>query len=95
MTDSIEKEMAITHEDFDRLFARAFGDEDYTVDANRYRMNTEGRRLEIVLGEPQVRKIALLELPATTVRFEFTGYAREQRQAFFDRFDLAFQRGGG
>ena len=89
MNESIEKEMAITHEDFERLFSRAFDDEDYTVDENRYLMNTEGRRLEIELGEPWVRKVALLELPTTTVRFEFTGYAREQQQAFLDRFDLA------
>ena len=95
MTDTIEKEMAITHDDFRRLFARAFVDEDYTIDGNHYLMEAEGRCLKIDVGEQRVRKVALLELPATTVLFEFSGYAADQRQAFLDRFDLAFQRGGG
>lgn len=93
--ENIEKEMAITHQDFHRIFARAFGDVDYSVDGDRYLLNAAGRQLEIKLGAQRVRKIARLELPTTTVRFGFSGYAVEQRQAFLDRFDLAFQRGGG
>ncbi len=95
MTDAVKKEMAITHEDFSRIFARAFDSEDYAVEGNRYLMEAQGRRLTIEIGGQRVRKIALLEIPATTVRFEFSGYTPAQRQAFLERFDLAFQRGGG
>lgn len=42
-----------------------------------------------------VRLGGLLELPRARVSLSFTGVARDEREAFARRFDLAFQRGGG
>ncbi len=42
-----------------------------------------------------VRLGGLLELPRARVTLTFAGLSERERNAFLDRFDLAFQRGGG
>ena len=41
------------------------------------------------------RRIALMRMPRLQVRYQFSGVARAERQAFMRRFDLFTQRGGG
>jgi hypothetical protein len=51
--------------------------------------------VEIHIGEPKVRRIALMAIPYSTVSFLFRGVSAEQQQQFKTHFDLRFQRGGG
>lgn len=89
------REMGLTHADFWRLLPRAMGDHPYTIDGSVVRATVDGGQLEIVLGQPEERRIALLRLPYAVVTFTFTGLEEVQQQAFKAHFDLHFQRGGG
>ena len=89
------REMGLTHADFWRLLPRAMGDHPYTVDANAVRATVDGGQLEITLGPPEERRIALLRLPYSVVSFTFTDVEETWQQAFKAHFDLHFQRGGG
>ncbi len=89
------REMGLTHADFWRLLPRAMGDHPYTINGNVVCATLDGGELEIVLGQPEVRSIALLRLPYSAVTFTFTGVEEVQQQAFKAHFDLRFQRGGG
>lgn len=91
----IEKEMGIDHRDFLRLLPRALDGRESRIDGNRIVIEDGARRLEITLGETSERRIALLALPVTPVRFEFTGYSEDQATAAMRRIDQAFLRGGG
>ncbi len=51
--------------------------------------------IEILLTEQPDRCIASICLPVTRVELRFTGMDEVQRQAFLQRFDLYFQKGGG
>ena len=97
MSDEIifEKEMGIDHADFLRLLPRALDGLAFTVNGNRIVIEDGARRLEIILGETSERRIALLTLPVTPVRFEFTGYHADEADAAMRRIDQAYQRGGG
>ena len=89
----IEKEMSINYRDFLRLLAHALKGREYRV-AGRSIVCDEGHRcLEIDLSEETERRIALIRLPVTHVRFRFTGYA--EPAAEMARMDRHFQRGGG
>ena len=91
----IEKEMGIDHADFLRLLPRALEGRDPRRDGDRIVMEDGARRLEITLGETSERRIALLALPVTRVRFAFTGYSADEAEAAMRRIDRAYQRGGG
>ncbi len=88
-----EKEMAITHRDFERLLARALGHNDFDLVDGRISVVDGARKLEITLSEESVRRIALIALPVTFVRFALTGY--DDAASEMARIDLHFQRGGG
>ncbi len=91
----IEKEMGIDRADFLRLLPRALDGRAFTVNGNRIVTEEGARRLDITLGETSERRIALLTLPVTHVRFEFTGYSEDQATAAMRRIDQAYRRGGG
>jgi hypothetical protein len=88
-----EKEMGITHRDFVRLLARAVGHDDFALEDGSISVADGPRRLDITLSEESERRIALVRLPVTFVRFAFTGYT--DAAAEMKRIDLIFQRGGG
>lgn len=90
---TFEKEMAITHRDFVRLLARAIGHKNFQLVNSKISITEGPRKIEITLSEESERRIALVALPVTFVRFDFTGY--EDAHAEMKRIDLQFQRGGG
>ncbi len=92
-TVAFEKEMGITHRDFVRLLARAVGHDDFKLAGGKISVNDGARKLDIDLSEESERRIALIALPFTHVRFAFTGY--DDPHAEMKRIDLIFQRGGG
>ena len=88
-----EKEMSINHRDFLRILTRALDGKDIRVAGREIMVDEGDRRLEISLSEESERKIALITLPVTHVRFAFSGYDdAEDAMAYLDR---SFQRGGG
>ena len=87
--------MGLTHADFWRLLPRAMGEHVYRTEDNAVHAVVGEGTLEIILGEPQLRKIALLHLPFAEVSFTFQGVSVQKQQAFKKHFDLYFQRGGG
>lgn len=89
------REMGLTHDDFWRLLPRAMGEHVYDVDGTTVRADVNTGKLEITIGPPLERKIALLRLPYSVVSFRFTGVSETDQLAFKAHFDLHFQRGGG
>ncbi len=94
-TMRIDKEMGISHRDFFRILPGALDTTDYRIDGRSVFVGEGSRRLNIVLSPETERRIALLSLPVTQVSLEFVGYDAEEAAAALERFDRAFQRGGG
>jgi len=92
-TVAFHKEMAITHHDFVRLLARALGHKDFQLVDGKISIAEGERKMEVSLSMESERRIALVALPVTFVRFVLTGY--DDARAEMDRIDLHFQRGGG
>jgi len=95
LEDQFSKEMGVTHADFFRLLPRAMGETPYTVSGRDVTGELPGGSISIHLGDPQVRRIALLRIPFAEVTFAFTGVSAAERTRFMQHFDLHFQRGGG
>ncbi len=96
MTDQqFSKEMGVTHKDFYRLLPRAMGDTAYEINGNTVHAALAGGALTISLGDPQIRRIALMAIPYAKVSFHFDGVDEASRSSFMQHFDLSFQRGGG
>ena len=89
------REMGLTHDDFWRLLPRAMGEHSYKQDGDSVRAEVNEGQLEITLGPPLERRIALMCIPYSKVSFSFSGVSEQQQQAFKAHFDLHFQRGGG
>ena len=91
----IEKEMGITHQEFFRNIPRALDSDDYTKETGRVILDGGEKSLEISISEQSERRIALFVLPVTHVTLTFKGYAQGEVSASMEKFDRAFQRGGG
>jgi len=91
----VEKEMALTHADFFRCLPNALDGETCTVDGTMVRIETGAGVWTIELGPEGKRQIALLAVPATPVKLIFDGFSDAARRDALERFDRAFQRGGG
>ncbi|NQU55879.1 MAG: hypothetical protein HQ513_01500 [Rhodospirillales bacterium] len=91
----IEKEMGITHQEFFRNIPRALGTDDYQKRTDRVILDGDDKSLEISISEQSERRIALFVLPVTHVTLTFKGYAQTEVTATMEKFDRAFQRGGG
>ena len=88
-----DKEMGITHYDFTRLLARAVGHDGFNLQNGQISITDGPRKLEITLSEESERRVAMVVLPVTFVRFALTGYDDAVQE--MARIDLRFQRGGG
>ncbi len=91
----IRKEMAVTHADFFRSIPNAIDQETQTVSGTTMRLESEAGTWTIELGPEGKRQIALLAVPATMVTLTFEEYTDAERENALERFDRAFQRGGG
>ena len=89
------REMGVTDDDFYRILPKAMGRHPYRLEGRTVHGSLDEGTVEIVLGPPQERRIALLRLPFAEVSFTFRGVTADAQQAFKRHFDLYFQRGGG
>ena len=86
----------MTHADFRRIFPRLIEDaEAVEGDLSQRVQWPDGKVLEVEVSEEKVRKIATLRMPYLDLSFTFQGFSNEQRDAFLERFERAFQKGGG
>ena len=95
MAIEISKEMGLTHRDFFRTFPLVAGDWEWQVVDNVVTLDHPMGLVTIRLEPEQRRKIALISLPTTTVRFEFPTQDQAEVDTFIQRFDTHFRRGGG
>ena len=95
MTDTIEREMTITHADFHRLLPKALGDSNYTVDNDIIKIKINTGRITIYLQPESSRSIGALVLPVTHIKFVFENFNDAAQKEFFSQFDLAYHKGGG
>jgi len=93
----LQREMSISHRDFERLLPAAVPGYRLDGDGPQYqiRLPDQNRLLTIDLGPERERHLGALRLPVTDVQFRFSGFDQASFKAFIERFDLAFQRGGG
>lgn len=92
----LRRDMSMSHADFHRIFPKVVGDAIWRTEGDVVTLNEgEGRVLRIKLGVEGERRIANLALPRTLVEFCFDGYSDAHVEAFLQRFDRSFRRGGG
>jgi hypothetical protein len=91
----VTKEMGLTHRDFYRTFPSVAGSCAWYVTDNTVTLEDPVGPITISLGPERRRQIALISLPTTILRFEFTLHNQAEVEAFITRFDTCFRRGGG
>ncbi len=95
MTNTIKREMTITHADFFRILPKVLKNNQFEVSENRVIIVETKKRLEIMLSPESSRSIGALQLPVTILEFRFDGYTTEQTEKFMRQFDMSFHKGGG
>ena len=95
MTQTIEKQMGLTYDDFFRIIPSALGTDQYQKNPTGIVYTDGDKTLTITLGPPFERKIALMAIPTVDVTLKFTGYSSEQQSIALTLFDNKFRRGGG
>lgn len=92
----LRRDMSMSHADFHRIFPRVAGNAPWRRSGNVVSLSEiEGGTLRITLEPEGVRRIANLQLPRTILELRFEGYAPGDVDAFLERFDRSFRRGGG
>lgn len=92
----VVKDMALTPEQFFRSLEIALQDLAYRVDGHKVEAGTPEDGLAIEFRPLPPRRLSgLLSMPRAQVAISFRGYDETRRAAFLERFDKAFQRGGG
>lgn len=87
--------MALTEGDFFRILPTAVAPCAYDVQANKVIVMCEQGSAQISISPEAPRKIASLCFPVLRVTIEFSEMSEQQSDAFLQRFDRAFHRGGG
>lgn len=92
----VTKQMGITHAEFARLLPRALDANTFSGHAPHYDVTLQaGGTVAIDLGPESERRIALMRIASTPVTLTFSDVSDDAKAAFLERFDRAYQRGGG
>lgn len=91
----VTKDMAITHADFFRTAQPLIEGEDHELRESGLTIRRGAARIDIVLGSETTRSLGNFRLPRTPVEIRFTSCEPAAVEAFLDRFDMRFRRGGG
>ena len=92
MTASVIKEMALTRAEFLRLLPGAAGDLPHREDGDTVHV---GDAVSIELEPLPPRRLGRFEIPVMRVTLRFRGWSGDEARTFVQRFDRAFQKGGG
>jgi hypothetical protein len=87
--------MGLGHAELFRLLPRAIGGRTWRVHRDLITITAQEQQVYIKLFPEGRRDLGALKLPVTMLEFSFHGFTPEQVDAFMERFDLAFRRGGG
>ena len=90
----VEKLMSLTRQEFVAALAHVGGVESVTDGAWSAALKA-GTVTITFAALPSARLGGLLELPRAKVMLDFHNTSGDQQSEFLQRFDLAFQRGGG
>lgn len=91
---TLRVEMGCTPADMHRLLP-GLATVRFDAARNQFLHEDDGRGWTLRMGVPRERRIAALRLPVLDVELVFHGYAREDIDAFMERFHAWFRRGGG
>lgn len=92
MTGPLVKEMALTRAEFLRLLPGAVNGLPWRDEGAVVRI---GETVAITLESLPPRRLGLFEIPVMRVTLSFRRWGDEEVRAFIQRFDRAFQKGGG
>lgn len=87
--------MTITHADFFRLLPKALASYKFEISDRSIQVTMETGIVNIRLMREATRKIGALELPITHMTFYFENTSHNETQKFFEKFNLAYRKGGG
>ena len=87
--------MGITHAELFRQLPEALGCRRHTVAPGRITVVDGQAVVRIGVSEQGERRLGALVLPMTYLEFDFQGCTAAQVQAFIERFDRCYRRGGG
>ena len=87
--------MSINHGDFFRLLDRALEGYAYETTVDSATIHLKPGIVHIHLHPQTEHRIASLVLPSTVVEFTIENVPEAEREAFFEKFELSFRRGGG
>lgn len=87
--------MTITPDEFRRILKNTFAAEFHpSADHDAVYQRQDGR-VRLILSPQAPRRIGVITLPVLRLQLEFVRLTGVQVRAFMQRFDRAFQRGGG
>ncbi len=95
MTETLKREMTITHRDFFRILPKVLKSYLYQQHENVISVTPDKGEIVIILAEERLREIASLSLPITNVTFQIKNVAKKSKKGFFKQFDQTYQCGGG
>jgi hypothetical protein len=87
--------MGLTRHEFFRNLPRALHDYDYEINDDKVVVITDDGLIKISVGTEKLRQIALLRIPYTEIKFDFSEADRETQDKFLRQFNLYYQKGGG
>ena len=91
----LTKDMGLSHREFFASLATLAREVPCRVSDSGATLAYDSGKIHIALGPESQRQLGLMKLPQTWVSLEFHNLSKAQRALFLERFDLAFQRGGG
>ena len=92
----VEKDLATSRKEFFRNLDVALHGMEHRIDGDHIIVAEGAQRIDLTLSPLPPRQLSpLLKLERWHLTISFSGQDAGQREAFLNRFDLAFQRGGG
>ena len=88
-------EMAISHEEFFRIFNNSFPEEIVSRDEECIVLDLGGKAVRIRLLPERRKTIASLEWVVSEIELDMTGVAPAAAAQFLARFERAYYKGGG
>lgn len=87
--------MTITRDDFLRLIPKALDGYNFEINGQTIQIPLGNGVIIILFERETTRMIGALKLPVTHITFCFENISQNETHKFFNKFDLAYQKGGG
>ncbi len=92
----VEKDLGTSRAEFSRNLRVALRGMEYACTGNRIVVEDHGKTIEFRLSPLPPRVLStLIKLEHWKLTIDFSGYTEAERDFFLDKFNKAFQRGGG